>query len=199
MRILESQSRRQPLLLFTGNSLTAVPVSDYVQQVAALLPSIYDIVNQGVNGQTTTTMNTQASTKVDSCYRATRLKNICTPWEITNDLYFGATKENAYTAYVNFCTARRNQGFQVVACTILPRSDVDTPVDFETSRTYCNSNIVSNWASFADALADIGANTTIGEAGDELNTTYYTADKVHLNSTGFGIVAGIVKDAILTL
>lgn len=199
MNPLIAHSRRQPLLLFTGNSLTAVPVSDYVQQVAALLPSIYDIVNQGVNGQTTTTMNAEASTKVDSCYRPTRLKNICIPWEITNDLYFGATKEDAYTAYANFCTARRSQGFQVVACTILPRSDAGAPVDFETSRTYCNSNIVSNWASFADALANIGANTTIGEAGDELNTTYYTADKVHLNTTGFGIVAGIVKDAILTL
>ena len=104
METLLTSSRRQPILLFTGNSLTAVPISDYVQQTMVLLGNVGDVLNQGVNGQTTTTMNTQASTKVDSCYRATRLKNICIPWEVTNDLYFGATQ----TAAVYFTSGNGN-------------------------------------------------------------------------------------------
>lgn len=51
--------------------------------------------------------------------------------------------------------------------------------------------------TFADALADVAADTRIGDAGDELNTTYYhLTDRVHLNNAGYAVVAPIVKAAI---
>jgi lysophospholipase L1-like esterase len=194
------ESRRQRQVVFTGNSLSNTSDSGgatnrYPAQTMALLGNGFDVVNLAVGGQTTTIMNSQASTRVDPVCSDARLRNIIVPWEITNDLFFGATKEAAYSAYVTYCTNRRARGFKVVAVTVLPRSDPGTPGDFEVSRAYCNSNIVSNWATYADALADVAANTTIGETGDQTNATYYV-DLVHMTNAGYGIVAGIVAPAI---
>ena len=47
-------------------------------------------------------------------------------------------------------------------------------------------------------IADVAADTRIGDDGDEDDATYYV-DGVHLNDTGYGIVAQIVADAINTL
>jgi lysophospholipase L1-like esterase len=52
--------------------------------------------------------------------------------------------------------------------------------------------IRSNWEEFADLMIDIGADDRVGQAGDERNRTYYTADRVHLNDNGQQLVAGIV-------
>lgn len=48
----------------------------------------------------------------------------------------------------------------------------------------------------ADALADLGNNANLQDA---TNTTYFNADKVHLTTAGYNIVAGIVAAAIASI
>jgi lysophospholipase L1-like esterase len=186
-----------------GNSLTyginiGANPGNYPDQLQSLLGDTWTVKNVGVSSQSTPAMTTAAPSRVDANFgSATNKVTVC--WEGTNHLFFGATATAAYDALVAYCAARQADGQQVVICTILPRSSSGTPVSFEADRQTLNSNIVANWATFADALADIAADSRIGDAGDESDLTYYLNDLVHLNSAGYGVVAGIVKSAIDTL
>jgi lysophospholipase L1-like esterase len=114
----------------------------------------------------------------------------------TNDLFFGASAGTVQTRYQDWCEARQAAGWKVIAFTILPRSDTSTPGTFETSRQTFNTWLRANWATFADALVDVAADTRIGDVNDELDTTYYSTDKVHLIAAGQAIVATLVADTL---
>ncbi len=60
-----------------------------------------------------------------------------------------------------------------------------------------NSSINSNAISegWADAVADIGGDTTIGQTGDYSNGTYYS-DGIHLTDAGHTIAATYITAAI---
>jgi len=190
------------LLAFDGNSLTSGTGSSggqtYPKQTYDLLGIPWAYVNYGVPSQTTTDMASDAATQIDTTINTNFNKNILVAWEITNDLYFGANATTAYNNFVSYCQARKAAGWKVIVLTVLPRSNVGTPGDFEASRSTVNTSIRSNWSTFASALADVAADSRIGDANDELDTTYYP-DKVHLNNDGYAIVAGIVKNAIDSL
>jgi len=132
----------------------------------------------------TTDMTTEAPTKIDPYVWSSLTKDILIGWEGTNDLYYGASATTAYNNLVTYYTARRAAGFKVIVTTLLPRSNAGTPGSFEADRQTVNTNLRNNWASFGDALADVGADANMGDAGDELDLTYYDADKVHPNQTG---------------
>jgi len=193
-----------PLIVFDGNSLTYRPadtdVTPYPTQCVRLLGEAnYEWYNFGVGGQITTQMTADAPTEIDVLFDRRRSKNIVVAWEVSNDLFFGASAATAYANYVAYCNARRAAGFTVVAVTVLPRSGVGTPGSFEADRGTVNTSIRSNWHSFAHALADVAADSRIGDAGDENDATYYKADLVHLTNVGAGVVAQIVADAIETV
>jgi lysophospholipase L1-like esterase len=202
-----STTPTQKQIIFDGNSLTAGQDSttgnDYPSQVLALLGSGWTGQNFGVSGQTTTQMSSDAATQIDPLYStATYLDNWLAAWEVTNDLYFGASATTAYNNYVSYCQARRAAGWKVIAVTVLPRSNSGTPSSFETDRQTCNTNIRANWSTFADVIADVAADARIGDAGDETNPTYYyisgTADtRVHLVDAGYAIIARHVANAVL--
>jgi lysophospholipase L1-like esterase len=193
-------------LVFDGNSLTSGTQStegrNYPAVCAGLLLNAgrnVRVRNLGVAGQTTPQMSTDAATEVDTLLSRDGL-NICVAWELTNDLVVNQPSASvAYDNFVAYCQGRRAAGYKVVAVTGTPRSASGTPADFDTKRLAANALIRANWATFADALADVGADSRIGDTGDELDATYYNPDVVHLNNAGYGVVAAIVKDAILTL
>lgn len=190
-------------LVFDGDSLTAGTGSSggntYPAQLITLLGGATYLPsnNVAVAGQTMADMITDGAAQVDVLYRPELVFNICCAWGGTNDLVASVSAATTYSRIVTYCQARQAAGFRVVILTILPRTTgVGT---FEADRQTVNANIRANWATFADALADVGTSTVIGEAGDNLNTTYYDTDGVHLNNTGYGVVAGIVAAAIATL
>lgn len=183
--------------IFDGDSMTTgVGASvSYPQQTLDTMGAGWIFANYGAPGQQLTAMIADAATQIDTKYSAAYDKNIVVLWGGTNDLYYGASAATTYSRFVSYCQARQAAGWKVVALTILPRSNEGTPESFESDRQTVNTNIRANWATFADALADVAANTTIGDAGDELNTTYYF-DKVHMKDAGYAIVSGIVVTAI---
>ncbi len=195
------------LVVFDGNSLTAGQGATSGQNSDPPTGTIYPAVclgylgskwmarNFGVSGQTTPDMSADAATQTDPLYSASNTRNVVVGWEITNDLFFGASAADAYTNYVTYCQARQAVGWRVPAVTVLPRSEAGTPAGFEADRQTVNANIRANWRSFADSLADIASDSRIGPAGSQTNPTYY-GDLVHLTDAGYAIVAQYVAAAI---
>lgn len=61
----------------------------------------------------------------------------------------------------------------------------------ESDRTTYNGLIRSNAAGMGYKVCDFAANSTIGDAGDENNTTYYS-DQIHPTAAGHVILQQII-------
>lgn len=192
------------LVVMDGDSMTrgsgaSADLSDnYPSQLAALLPSSYDLINCGVGGQTWANMITDAVTEIDPLLTwRPRTAGVCVAWN-TNDIHFGASSDTHIANMRVYCLARRAAGWKVVVGTLLPRSGGTTPADYETKRLTINTYIRANWADFCDGFFDPAADSRIGDLGDETNPTYY-ADTAHLNGTGYAIVAQLVNTEVVAL
>lgn len=62
---------------------------------------------------------------------------------------------------------------------------------FETLRNALNAELVSRYSGWAQHIIRLDLNTTLGQAGDEANRTYYS-DGLHITETGQGIVAAMI-------
>jgi len=191
------------LVVFDGCSLVqdagVAPEDGMPAQVMALLPAGLDMANLGVGGQTTQMMAADAAAEVDPLYDPGRPTSILVCWEGTNDLILGGVppydSRQAYDHLAAYCKARQRAGFRVVICTVLPRG---RSAAFYQARNQLNAELRVHWKSFADGLADVAANQTIGADGAETDATYYR-DTVHLTAAGYAIVAREVAGAVRRL
>lgn len=196
------------LLVCDGNSLTAGSQSttgyDYPCQLQTLVGTEYEVVSFGVSSQTTADMIADAAGQVDPLYSSSNAGNWCVMWEGTNDIFFDASSATAYANIVDYCEDRRAAGYKVAVGTIMPRGNwpgastipgdaAAKEAEFEVRRAAVNADIRANWSSFADAIVDIAADDRFDDYND---TTYFAADKVHLNDTGYGVVAALVQSAL---
>jgi lysophospholipase L1-like esterase len=188
-------------IVFDGDSITrgikAFP-HNYPLRTLDTLGSEWRGWNYGKDSQKVSDMNTDAASEIDPLYSAGYIKNVIVVWGGTNDLFFSDSAATTYSRLQTYWAARRSAGWKVVATTILPRTEAGTPAGFETARQSVNTSIRGD-TSLYDALADVAADSRIGDAGDSDDTTYYNSDKVHLNTTGAGVVAGIVATAVATV
>ena len=188
------------LIVFDGCSLvydSGLAAADMMpDQTMALLPRELKMLNLGVPGQTTGMMAADAADQVDPLASPRRVHDILVVWEGTNDLAYGTSPPldaaEAYRNLARYCWARRRAGFQVVVCTVLPR---EGSAAFDAARSDLNKRLRAGWPGFADALADVAADPTVGPAGAELDTAYYR-DTVHLTPAGYALVARRVADAV---
>ena len=193
-----------PFIVFEGNSLTygqnassgqgGVTGTVYPGVVmSALSGGPFVGTNVGISGTTTQQIMARALGRVTGLAGPGRRSILCF-WEITNDLvgnynngsYGVNAQTQAYSNVVNYCQTQRQSGYRVVVFTCLPRS---VGGNFETDRLAVNSLIRSNWATFADTLADVGSDAVIGQLSTTSNATYYNADGIHLTDAGYAIVA----------
>ena len=194
----------QPQIAFDGNSLVWGSGSSnhlttsWVPVAMGTYPNT-GWANNGIVGYTTPQNITNGAVVIDSQYSPYRTRNLLCAWECTNDIVANsASAATAYANYVSYCQARQAVGWEVYAMTVLPRSDASAPANFYAIRDQVNANIRANWHTFANGLIDVAADARIGPAGSELNGTYYSGDKIHLNDTGYAIVATIAEN-ILTV
>lgn len=200
--------RAAPNVVFDGDSLTAgtgalpfgnFPLgNDYPSQVVASLDHRGTYWNVGVGGETTLTMIANAPTAVDAKYVPGANNVVCFNGG-TNDILGGATDVTTYNRIVTYCQARQAAGWKVVVGTITPRSDSGVPGSQDTYRLSVNTMIRANWPSFANGIADIGADANMGTLGQELNTQYYNGDNVHSNPNGYRVRAGYFLAALSSL
>lgn len=142
-------------------------------------------------------INSIAAGWVDPVCDETAACNVNLIWAGTNDLAQGVSGATVYSRLETYCAARRAAGWdKIVVLTALPRSNTGCDPDHETLRQAFNSLVRANYASIADAIIDVAADGRIGDDGDELDTTYYDADKVHLNSTGQAVIAALAQPVI---
>lgn len=118
-------------------------------------------------------------------------------WIGTNDLKNsdGATVHSALSTY---CAARRAAGWKVVVLTALDRGDSGT-ASYHQNRLDYNALIRANYTSYADELADVASDPTIGIDGAYNNATYFDADLIHVLPAAKTIVATYVRTALASL
>jgi lysophospholipase L1-like esterase len=195
------------VMVFDGNSLTAGQGAsagmDYPSQLIALLTSSgvagMETHNFGVSGQQTGSMIADAATQIDPLINV-GVQNILFAWEIGNDIYYNGNAVNAENAFQTYCEARRAAGWKVIVFTCPPRNNTtpagDDVATYNTKLSASNTWIRTNYASFADALVDLAADSRLS---DYTNMTYYYTDGVHLSNNGYGVVAELAKNQLLLL
>lgn len=118
----------------------------------------------------------------------------------TNDIWIGGlTGAQTCSAAETYIAARETAGWaanQMEFVTMLPRyNNAFTPAvnaALETERQNYISCIVSYATTNGIALARLDQDSTIGQAGDEMNTTYYEPDMIHPTQAGLNIAAPII-------
>lgn len=195
--------------VFEGDSLTfgvgSTTGFNYPSQLLTALAypaSALSSVNVSIGGATLATMTAEAAAQVDSLYAPNTAQLRCLIlWGGTNDMGVGTALSGAttYASLVSYCQARRLVGWKVVVLTCLPRTWPGDPVDFETQRTAFNTLIRANYATFADGLADVAADSRIGDSGDQNDSTYFSGDTTHLTNTGYAIISSIVLPVVGSL
>jgi hypothetical protein len=191
-----------------GNSLTegyllASPSTEsYPAQLQAALNSDgrYKVTNLGVTGQTVQDMAGDAASQIDAVYpQPTNAGCIVVANEVINSIYvLDDTADEAVDAYWSYCDARRTAGMKVIACTCTdwPSGAYSADPSVSTRITAANVRIRAEWASHAEAIADIQADSRMQDNDD---TAYFDADKVHWTAAAATVAAGIVRTAILSI
>lgn len=182
-------------LVFAGNSITSMRYSGgWPAFCLRALSHAYPMPRvTGIAGQNIAGIQTNVATQIGNFYVTGGAKNIVTVLEGINSMNGGTTPAAAYAQMVTLCQGLQAQGWKVVIGTTMPSVTLN-----ETNRNTYNALIVANWTTFADALADLAADTVMGQTGQYSNTTYYT-DGTHPTSTGGKRLAGIFATAINSL
>ena len=189
-------------IVFDGDSLTAGSNAHnpYPSQLMAAWPRRIPWVNLGIGGQPLSHMLNNAPQNVDPLYRDGEGQEVVVIWGGTNDIaLWNHAGDEVYSDLREYAEGRHQRGYRVVVLTMLPRSDSYAPPDFEARRQAVNEKIRAGWEGFADLLVDVAADQRIGRQGAERDMVYYTSDLVHLNDTGHGVVANLVRTGLRKL
>lgn len=137
------------------------------------------------------TLTADAITRVDPLLPYNSGNNYLVIFAGTNDIFLnGTTGANTWTllqAYINARIAAGWTAANICVVTMLPRQG-----QHESDRTAYNNLIRSNAAGMGYKVADAGADATIGCAGCENNTTYYS-DTIHPTAAGHVIIANLIS------
>lgn len=196
-----------PLIVFAGGALSGGDGVSSTESFAALTiallaPTKYDAAIEALHQGEFPEWNSYASQWIDPLFARSRSKNLIVLHGGGNDMAQGGQSvADAFARMVAYCQDRRSVGWKVVVLTILPRTGfLRTGEDFEAERQEFNALMRKNLVRFADGLADIGADPTIGIASARGNWMYYqVANGILPTAAGHRIIAPIVKAAILTL
>jgi lysophospholipase L1-like esterase len=182
-------------IVFDGDSLTfgysLVPVSfdtKYPTLVARSYAPNPAWANIGIPSQTMRTMAAGVAANIVPLYQPRAKTNVLVVWAGTNDILAGTTAAVTHGYLQTYCLAAQAAGWKVVVLTMLPAASPSTVRD----PTAYNTLIRANWTGYANALADVGADSRLSTT----SATYFQADNLHINGSGMSVVAGIVQAAI---
>ena len=178
-------------IVFRGDSLTAGqfadPLGNYSFQVLAQRPE-WRMFNMGVGGRKLTEMITRDTTGVDPIYDASLDENVLGILAGTNDIGGDAiTGAACFARLQTWCQARKaaHAGWNIRVMTVPARGDAV----LNSYISDYNALIRAGDASF-DKAVDVGRGSPIESAlSDENNLTYFNADRLHLTTAGYGIIA----------
>lgn len=160
------------------------------------------ITNCAVSGEQLQTMVTQGAAQVDAAFDSRKSRMYVVLWAGTNDIAAGGrTAAQVWTDMQTWVTARRaaaasaSTTIKVIGISMLPRGNFTAPQ--ATERNSFNVSFLASGTTVFDAIVDTTADSRLQNSGD---TTYFNADTIHLNNTGYTIITSLVKtklDALL--
>jgi len=185
------------LLVFEGDSRTAGTGATnigyaYPAKTVRKLTGNWKCANVGESGQSVATMITQIAAQVSPLANP-GLGRVAILWGGLNDNTDAATM---HTRISTWCSTVRALGYKVVVCTEIDCQGAAHADWHTTNYLALNTLIRNNYTTYADGLADLGGESELQDATD---TTYYNADKTHLNDTGYGVVATVVGAVVNAL
>lgn len=190
----------KPAVVLAGDSLTVgfgatgTPLQTYGRQLLDTSDYIpYVVATSGDRAdQVTTALNGANNDNYSPRHPGDTVKNATVCLCGVNDLGQGASIATLQARLSALWAQQRAAGFKVVACTLTGCIDSGSLV--QQDLIDINSWIRTQSSSY-DALADLGASPFIG-FGQQLNATYFNPDGVHPTSTGYGVLASLVKAAL---
>lgn len=148
------------------------------------------VTNLAIGGQSTRDMLRDFA-DVEAAYDPAA-RNRLVVWEATNDLYFGASPDDAVDHLRAYVTRATALGYDVVLLTVLPRASTPDPVTFERDRLRVNDLLRASGLP----LLDVGADAEMGPFPAVLAGVYYQPDKVHLTEQGARRIAARVESVL---
>lgn len=198
---------RRGQLLLEGDSQTvgASPITiatNYPSVLSGTLADNWKVLNVATSGETLTQMQAEIAAQVQAQYNRAYARQVVVIFGGVNDAAAmisspGTIDETTiYNRIVTYGQTVRALGFRVLVCTLTPASSAAVGPTYNSKSATINASIRANYASFADGIVDLRADSRLD---DELDTTYYNADKLHLNVAGAAVVAELVAAAIAAL
>jgi lysophospholipase L1-like esterase len=185
-------------IVSAGTSPTVLFYNGFTKQVTTRLPPYVAVYNAGSGGS-------QIQTKAAN-YAATGLHDLVIAYSDrrvvfllagTNDLTIGArTAAQIYADIQTYAGLVRADGGKIIVSTILPNSAWDATQ--QTTRNTLNTSIRTNWASFADGLADFALDPVMGPQAAASDLTLYL-DGLHPTELGNRYLAQVALSAINAL
>lgn len=193
-------------LVCDGNSLTL----DYPPDLLTLLkasqashPSkVWAVINSGLGSTTTDAMIASFAADVTPHYNP-YLVNLLLYCELTNQIAAGGTLAATKASAINYCDAARAAGWKLAFVIPTPRASVTDSGYSSSLSAWSNAGEKSvyddactyfrNAPQHYDYLIDLPATASLN---DPLDTTYYSADGVHMTTAGVLAKAQAIHDAM---
>lgn len=198
--ITESPAAR---VIFAGDSITVASAASspysygYPKMAHRLAGGTFHSYNVGGGGQQLQNQLAVYSTQIGNILSAYSDNRIVFLAYGTNDFNVGLrTEAQLYANLQTQCGNIRASGGTVIVATVLPATGFDATR--EARRVAYNANVRTNWASFADGLADFAADSVMGAANAEDDATLYP-DGLHPSRLGMSYLAEVASSAISAL
>lgn len=190
---LQGSEPTRRVIACDGDSLTfgfgaSQPWFAYPQDMWRDIGGNYNVYNLGVTGNTA--VQAQAANRTGPLFETNGIAVIS---EVINALVQGHSVVNTYNEFATWSAFVRAQGYKVV---VWPAADAGVVPDAD--RLAVNALIRANWPSFADAIADVDLDPTIGLSGTHTNPTYFL-DGTHLTDAGNVVLKNIIKPVVLAI
>ncbi len=183
----------------THNSSHPTTLGWVAQTQAVLGESSFLMMNCGIGSDTIANAVTNETDRVITQLNTFSRQIFCI-WYGRNDLVVGgATPATVFSNLKTYCQAIKTARADatVIIFTELPSAG---GAGYETDRQTLNTSIRSEVSPPWDYICDIGNDATIGQAGQNLDATYYSnSDHIHPTFAGDTIISSVISPILAVL
>jgi lysophospholipase L1-like esterase len=151
---------------------------------------VLHVLNLGINGESTSQLiSADFATQKNNI--SPGLRNVVVLWEATNDIWFNyvTTGAAALATMQALAALWRAAGCKVIVMDVIARGNF-SDAQRAASVSY-NALLSAGWASFADGFVELS-----GAFADYSDLSLYTSDTIHLNTTGYALVASLAQPTV---
>lgn len=214
-QMIDGQQTKQ--VVIDGNSHAVYEASAIPRKIAYdLIMTDWEHTSFAVTSQTTAQMQADYAAQVAPKFNGGYTKNILPVIEITNDYFFGATKEVAFQNYKDYCITAQATGYLVVSVPVILRNFTGntggrSETQFNLDQDWINTKLAAEFADFSDVLVPTHPNAWTPRSLYASDAAYnaavsailtggaYSDNMTHLTEANYYVWADQIKTALLTL